>query len=72
MWVGPFLSCACVLLGSELLAGETRVLFSCLGLPSSYVLGTMLLPYTAYLLSNWRHLALAIAAPGIVCLPLWW
>ncbi|KAM7406739.1 hypothetical protein PAMA_002785 [Pampus argenteus] len=59
-------------LGSEILIGSTRVLFSSLGLPSVYVLGMMLLPGTAYLVRNWRHLSLIMAVPGLACLPLWW
>lgn len=59
-------------LGSELLTGGTRVLFSCLGLPFCYVLGSMLLPYAAYLLPNWRHLSFAISFVSIACVPFWW
>ncbi|XP_029314227.1 solute carrier family 22 member 5-like isoform X2 [Cottoperca gobio] len=59
-------------LGSELLMGSTRVLFSSLCFPSMYVLGTMMLPATAYLVRSWRHLSLALAVPGLACLPLWW
>ncbi|KAL7385413.1 hypothetical protein ABVT39_021514 [Epinephelus coioides] len=59
-------------LGSEILTGSTRVLFSSLCMPGVYVLGTMLLPVTAYVVRSWRHLSLTMAVPGLVCIPLWW
>ncbi|XP_042350956.1 solute carrier family 22 member 4-like [Plectropomus leopardus] len=59
-------------LGSEILIGSTRVLFSSLGLPWVYVFGTMLLPVTAYVVRSWRHLSLTMAMPGLACIPLWW
>ncbi|XP_044222130.1 solute carrier family 22 member 4-like [Thunnus albacares] len=59
-------------LGSEILIGSTRVLFSNLCLPSFYVFGMMLLPGTASLVRSWRHLSLIMAVPGLACLPLWW
>uniref|UniRef100_A0A8D2ZUK3 Major facilitator superfamily (MFS) profile domain-containing protein n=1 Tax=Scophthalmus maximus TaxID=52904 RepID=A0A8D2ZUK3_SCOMX len=59
-------------LGSEILIGSTRVYFSSLGLPFFYVSSTMLTAVTAYLVSNWRHLSLIMALPGVACIPLWW
>ncbi|XP_077435500.1 solute carrier family 22 member 4-like isoform X2 [Vanacampus margaritifer] len=59
-------------LGSEILTGPTRVLFSNLCLPFAYVLGMLLLPGTAYLVRTWRLLALILALPGLACVPLWW
>ncbi|XP_026150909.1 solute carrier family 22 member 5-like isoform X2 [Mastacembelus armatus] len=59
-------------LGSEILTGSTRVLFSSLGLPLSYVIGTMLLPGTTFLVRKWRHQSLIMAVPGLACLPFWW
>ncbi|XP_028249745.1 solute carrier family 22 member 5-like [Parambassis ranga] len=58
-------------LGSEILIGSSRVLFSSLGLPIAYVFGMLLLPCTAYLVSSWRQLALIMAVPGLACFPLW-
>uniref|UniRef100_A0A3B4YQ41 Solute carrier family 22 member 4-like n=1 Tax=Seriola lalandi dorsalis TaxID=1841481 RepID=A0A3B4YQ41_SERLL len=58
-------------LGSEILIGSSRVLFSCLFLPFVYVIAMMLLPGTAYLVRNWRQLSLAMTVPGIACIPLW-
>uniref|UniRef100_A0A672ZBK4 Major facilitator superfamily (MFS) profile domain-containing protein n=1 Tax=Sphaeramia orbicularis TaxID=375764 RepID=A0A672ZBK4_9TELE len=54
-----------------ILVGGPRVLFSCLFLPVFYVAGEMLLPGTAYLVRNWRHLSLVMAVPGLACIPLW-
>ncbi|XP_018558313.1 solute carrier family 22 member 5 [Lates calcarifer] len=59
-------------LGKELLIGSTRVLFSSLCLPFVYVIAMMLLPGTAYLVTNWRHLSLIMAVPGVACIPFWW
>ncbi|XP_026231690.1 solute carrier family 22 member 4-like [Anabas testudineus] len=59
-------------LGSEILIGSTRVLFSSLCLPCMWVTGMMLLPGSAYLVRNWRHLSLMMAVPGLACVPLWW
>ncbi|XP_031136494.1 solute carrier family 22 member 4-like isoform X1 [Sander lucioperca] len=59
-------------LGSEILIGSTRVLFSNLCLPWVYVFGMMVLPVTAYLVRSWRHLTLTMAVPGLACIPLWW
>ncbi|XP_033984780.1 solute carrier family 22 member 4-like [Trematomus bernacchii] len=63
---------AAFVLGSELLMGSTRVIFCSLCLPCVYVIATLLLPVTAYLVSSWRHLSLTMAVPGLVCLPFWW
>lgn len=60
------------ILGSEILVGPARVLFSGLGLCCVNVLGMMLLPATAYLVRSWRHLALIMTVPGLACFPLWW
>ncbi|KAL6101219.1 slc22a5 [Pungitius sinensis] len=59
-------------LGSEILIGPTRVIFSSLYLPWAYAFGELMLPVTSYLLRNWRHLSLAMAVPGLACIPLWW
>ncbi|XP_068428788.1 solute carrier family 22 member 4-like isoform X2 [Clinocottus analis] len=59
-------------MGSEILMGSTRVLFCSLFMPWVYVLGIMMLPVTAYLVRSWRHLSLAMAVPGLACIPLWW
>ncbi|KAA8587895.1 hypothetical protein FQN60_001089 [Etheostoma spectabile] len=63
---------AAFVLGSEILIGSTRVLFSNLCLPWVYVFGMMVLPVTAYLVRSWRHLSLTMAVPGLACIPLWW
>ncbi|XP_038550353.1 solute carrier family 22 member 4-like isoform X1 [Micropterus salmoides] len=59
-------------LGSEILIGSTRVLFSSLCLPCTYVFSMMLLPGTAHLVRSWRYLSLIMAVPGLACIPLWW
>uniref|UniRef100_A0A3B4A969 Major facilitator superfamily (MFS) profile domain-containing protein n=1 Tax=Periophthalmus magnuspinnatus TaxID=409849 RepID=A0A3B4A969_9GOBI len=53
-------------LGSEVLTGKTRVVFSGLALPVFFAFGSMLLPCTAYVLTSWRHLTWAIAASNNV------
>uniref|UniRef100_A0A3B5MM26 Major facilitator superfamily (MFS) profile domain-containing protein n=1 Tax=Xiphophorus couchianus TaxID=32473 RepID=A0A3B5MM26_9TELE len=59
-------------LGSEILVGSSRILFSSLGQPFVYAFSMMLLPGTAYLVRSWRHLSLIMAVPGLACIPLWW
>ncbi|XP_070832615.1 solute carrier family 22 member 4-like [Chaetodon trifascialis] len=59
-------------MGSEILIGSTRVLFSSLWLPLVYAFSMLLLPGTAYLVRSWRHLSLLLAVPGLACIPLWW
>uniref|UniRef100_A0A096LZ27 Major facilitator superfamily (MFS) profile domain-containing protein n=1 Tax=Poecilia formosa TaxID=48698 RepID=A0A096LZ27_POEFO len=59
-------------LGSEILVGSSRILFSSLGQPFVYSFSMMLLPGTAYLVRSWRHLSLIMAVPGLACIPLWW
>ncbi|XP_076603645.1 solute carrier family 22 member 4-like [Chaetodon auriga] len=59
-------------LGSEILIGSARVLFSSLWLPLVYAFSMLLLPGTAYLVRSWRHLSLLLAVPGLACIPLWW
>nr|XP_057937689.1 organic cation/carnitine transporter 2-like isoform X2 [Doryrhamphus excisus] len=63
---------AIFVLGSEILMGPTRVLFSSLAMPFSCALGMLLLTGTAYLVQTWRLLALILALPGLACVPLWW
>ncbi|KAM9850605.1 organic cation/carnitine transporter 2-like [Aulostomus maculatus] len=59
-------------LGSEILIGSTRVIYSTLCLPSFYVIGMMMLPGIAYMVTNWRHLSVIMALPCLACVPLWW
>ncbi|XP_062259250.1 solute carrier family 22 member 4-like [Platichthys flesus] len=59
-------------LGSEILIGSARVLFTSLGYPFTYVISMILLTGTAYLVRSWRHLSLIMAVPGLACIPLWW
>ncbi|KAM9804525.1 solute carrier family 22 member 4-like [Neosynchiropus ocellatus] len=59
-------------MGSELLVGSTRVIFSNVSLPFSYVFGMMLMPCTAYLVRTWTRLSLIMTVPGLLCVPFWW
>ncbi|XP_059199000.1 organic cation/carnitine transporter 2-like [Centropristis striata] len=63
---------AAFVLGSEILTGSTRVIYSSLCLNFVYVFGTLLLPLSAYLVRSWKHLSLTLAVPGLACIPLWW
>uniref|UniRef100_A0A3P8R7A0 Major facilitator superfamily (MFS) profile domain-containing protein n=1 Tax=Astatotilapia calliptera TaxID=8154 RepID=A0A3P8R7A0_ASTCA len=62
----------CVLLFSGYYFPLAAFLYSSMCLPFMYVFGMMLLPATAYLLRNWKHLSLLMALPGLASLPLWW
>ncbi|XP_042355459.1 solute carrier family 22 member 5-like [Plectropomus leopardus] len=59
-------------LGSEILTGNVRVLFSSLGVGLSFSFGYMMLPLFAYFLRDWKSLLLAISLPGLLYIPLWW
>ncbi|XP_075887157.1 organic cation/carnitine transporter 2-like [Nelusetta ayraudi] len=59
-------------LGSEILTGFPRVLFTNVGLNYAYVLGAILLPTTGYFVREWRYLSLFLAVPGLAYLPFWW
>ncbi|CAN9497608.1 unnamed protein product [Ophioblennius macclurei] len=59
-------------LGSELMIGETRILFSSLCLPFAYVFASLLMTCSAHLVRNWRFLSLIMAVPGLACVPIWW
>ncbi|XP_070773091.1 organic cation/carnitine transporter 2-like [Enoplosus armatus] len=63
---------AAFVLGTEILTGNVRVLFSSLGVCLFYAVGYMMLPLFAYLLRDWRSLLLAISLPGLLYIPLWW
>ncbi|TWW75120.1 Solute carrier family 22 member 4 [Takifugu flavidus] len=59
-------------LGTEVLSGRVRVLFSSLGVCLSFTVGYMLLPLFAYFIRDWKYLLVAISLPGLMELPLWW
>ncbi|XP_041657462.1 solute carrier family 22 member 5-like [Cheilinus undulatus] len=59
-------------LGTEILTGNVRVLFSSMGVCLGFACGYMMLPLFAYYLRNWKSLLLALSVPGLAYLPLWW
>ncbi|KAJ1127169.1 hypothetical protein NDU88_005572 [Pleurodeles waltl] len=63
---------AAFILGAEILGKSVRILFSTLGVCIFYAFGYMLLPLFAYFIRDWRMLLLALTAPGLLCIPLWW
>ncbi|XP_078509242.1 organic cation/carnitine transporter 2-like [Lissotriton helveticus] len=63
---------AAFILGAEILGKSVRIIFSTLGVCLFYALGYMLLPLFAFFIRDWRMLLLALTAPGLLCIPLWW
>ncbi|XP_044078870.1 solute carrier family 22 member 5-like isoform X2 [Siniperca chuatsi] len=59
-------------LGTEILTGNVRVLFSSMGVCLGFAFGYMMLPLFAYYLRDWKSLLLALSVPGLLYLPLWW
>ncbi|XP_069508617.1 organic cation/carnitine transporter 2-like isoform X2 [Ambystoma mexicanum] len=63
---------AAFILGAEILGKSVRIIYSTLGVCIFYAIGYMLLPLFAYFIRDWRMLLLALTAPGLLCIPLWW
>uniref|UniRef100_A0A672YDE4 Solute carrier family 22 member 5-like n=1 Tax=Sphaeramia orbicularis TaxID=375764 RepID=A0A672YDE4_9TELE len=63
---------AAFVLGTEVLSGNVRVLFSTLGVCLCFAIGYMVLPLLAYFLRDWRPLLLTISLAGLLYIPLWW
>ncbi|XP_029704042.1 solute carrier family 22 member 5-like [Takifugu rubripes] len=68
--VGSYISC--FVMGTEILTGKVRVLFSSLGISLSFAMGYMLLPLFAYFLRDWKSLLFAIFPAHFMSLFLWW
>ncbi|KAH7948039.1 hypothetical protein HPB52_018031 [Rhipicephalus sanguineus] len=54
------------------LVGPSRRLISVLLFQLAFPVGEILLAAAAYMLPNWRHLSMALAAPTILLLPYYW
>ncbi|XP_054481193.1 solute carrier family 22 member 4-like [Anoplopoma fimbria] len=63
---------AALVLGTEILTGNIRVLYSSLGSCLSFSIGYMMLPLFAYLLRDWKSLLLALSLPCLAYIPFWW
>ncbi|XP_071058599.1 LOW QUALITY PROTEIN: organic cation/carnitine transporter 2-like [Pseudochaenichthys georgianus] len=59
-------------LGTEILTGDVRVIFSSMGVCLGFAIGYMILPLIAFFLRDWTSLSLAISLPGVLYIPLWW
>uniref|UniRef100_A0AAR2KYF1 Major facilitator superfamily (MFS) profile domain-containing protein n=1 Tax=Pygocentrus nattereri TaxID=42514 RepID=A0AAR2KYF1_PYGNA len=63
---------AAFVLGTEILSGGVRVLYSSLGVCFFFAIGYMMLPLMAFLIRSWRMLLVALSVPGLIYIPLWW
>ncbi|KAM9332345.1 organic cation/carnitine transporter 2-like isoform 2-T2 [Pholidichthys leucotaenia] len=63
---------AALVLGSEILTGDVRILYSSLGTCFGFAAGYMMLPLIAYFLRDWKSLLLALSVPCLAYLPFWW
>ncbi|XP_066471235.1 organic cation/carnitine transporter 2-like [Tiliqua scincoides] len=63
---------AAFVLGTEILGKSIRIIYCTLGVCIFYAFGYMLLPLCAYFIRGWRMLLLALTAPGLLYIPLWW
>ncbi|XP_059207741.1 solute carrier family 22 member 4-like [Centropristis striata] len=59
-------------LGTEILTGNVRVLFSTLGICLGFAIGYMMLPLFGYFLRDWKSLLLGTSLPVLLYIPLWW
>ncbi|XP_019725093.1 solute carrier family 22 member 4-like [Hippocampus comes] len=63
---------SCYVMGTEILTGNARVVYSSTGVCLGFTLGYMMLPLFAYFIRTWEMLLVAIGVPGLICIPLWW
>ncbi|CAN9501811.1 unnamed protein product [Ophioblennius macclurei] len=63
---------AAFVLGTEILTGKVRVIFSSMGICLSYAVGYMCLPLLAYFVRDWKSLTMILSLPGLLYMPLWW
>ncbi|XP_077402588.1 solute carrier family 22 member 4-like isoform X2 [Vanacampus margaritifer] len=63
---------SCYVLGTEILTGNARVIYSSMGVCLGFAFGYMTLPLFAYFFRSWKTLLLAIGLPGLFYIPLWW
>ncbi|KAM3601502.1 uncharacterized protein V6R79_013839 [Siganus canaliculatus] len=63
---------AAFVLGTEILTGEVRIIFSSMGVCLGFTIGYMMLPLFAYFLRTWESLMLGVTLPGLINIPLWW
>ncbi|XP_068187730.1 organic cation/carnitine transporter 2-like [Antennarius striatus] len=59
-------------LGTELLTGNVRLVFSSLAVNLGFSIGYMVLPLCAYFLRDWKNLLFVVSLPGLAFIPIWW
>ncbi|XP_029956482.1 solute carrier family 22 member 4-like [Salarias fasciatus] len=61
-----------LVLGSETLTGNVRIIYASMGTNMAFAAGYMILPLIAYFLRDWKSLLLALSVPCLAYIPFWW
>ncbi|CAN9501810.1 unnamed protein product [Ophioblennius macclurei] len=61
-----------LVLGSEILTGNVRIIYASMGTMLAFAVGYMILPLIAYFVRDWKSLMIALSLPCLAYMPFWW